>query len=317
MRLVCALAVIAFHVFEGTVSSINIWGQVSYFMLTRISVPFFCLSSGFFFFNGTKHVRIEKLLHFEIRMIRRLLFWSLLFFPLKISEFLQNGTKISIKVFWFYMVSFLREGGYYHLWYMLGVILAVPIAMFVIRRIPFGMVFALSIGMILLGTSFDILLHFPMKNRIVNLFIDKYVLLFGNSTKNAILYCLPYVCIGGILSNTDNKKEGRNSLLVIATILYFIEVYLLTKYNIIHLNMFFFVSFTASLGFCFLLRMPSLEISTKRIRLMSEYIYFIHPMAIWLFRDMAGFKSYGLFICSALSSLLVAFVLSLFVGRKR
>lgn len=320
VRLFCALGIVTCHVFEGIISNINLWGQVPYFMLTRIAVPFFCLASGFFFFNKTESVGIKKLLHFEVRMIKLLVLWSLAYFPLKISEFLQDGAKFSIKVLWFYLVSFLREGGYYHLWYMIGIILSVPIAALLLRRKHYEVIFALSITVILLGTVLDVLLHTLPDNYIVNLFLEKYVLLFGNSTKNAFIYCLPYVCIGGVISKSEIIKkieDKRNILLGLSAILYFIEVFTLTNCHIIHLNMFFFVSFTVCFGFCSLLSMQCPEIATKRIRLVSEYIYFIHPMVIWIFRDLLGIKFYRLFIFTILLSVFVAVVLSFINGKKQ
>lgn len=319
-RLFCALGIVAFHVFEGTISHFDLWWQVPYFMLTRISVPFFCVASGFFFFNKAESIGIKKLLHFEVRMIKLLVLWSLAYFPLKISEFLQDGARFSVKVLWFYVVSFFREGGYYHLWYMIGIILAVPIAALLLRRKYYEVIFALSVTLILFGTVLDVLLHTQSNNNIVNLLLEKYVLLFGNSTKNAFIYCLPYVCIGGVISKLEIKKkieEKRTILLGLSVILYAIEVFTLTNSHIVHLNMFFFVNLTVSFGFCSLLSMPCPEISSKRIRLISEYVYFIHPMVIWIFRDLLGAKSYRLFFFTTSMSLFTAIVLSFIKGKKQ
>lgn len=133
-KFVCALLVIIIHTrpFSGLSDIIDFY-LVD--VIARIAVPLFFALSGYLFFNGLRYQdgkisncaeNRTKLFTYLKRIVLLYIGWSIAYILVQLPQWYQTGWwgKALLKDC---AASFLFSGSYYHLWYLLALIYAIPL----------------------------------------------------------------------------------------------------------------------------------------------------------------------------------------------
>lgn len=244
--------------------------------LFRIAVPVFLVISGFYFYQTLANAK--TLLWFK-RALLLYFFWMLIYSP-----FWFHPTELSlkeiIKVFAHLLV------GYYHLWYVAGMIGAALILVFVRNLNSISLIFIVTITFL---------------TGVIIQYAGNYHL-FGNATldkianiifvhRNALFMSFPFFCIGFLIHkhNIHTKIQHKTAIiLTLAGILLLSgEVYL----NYVApgreggFDNFFFLLLLCPALFILFMQINIVS-NTKNIALYATAIYFVHPLFQITLKDL-------------------------------
>lgn len=155
-KFIAALFVVAIHVHPFY----DLNDFLGYFVseiLSRFAVPFFFMTSGFFFI---KKIEKKKGKEYFKKILTLYLVWSLLYLPIIIVDVIYGNTNISLLGYCF---NLLITGSYYHLWYLTALIYSL-ILIYFLKDFPRGLLFLIAVSSLffLLGTSYQFLgIHIP------------------------------------------------------------------------------------------------------------------------------------------------------------
>ena len=132
-KFICALLVIIIH----TRPFSKLFDIIDFYLvdvIARLAVPLFFAISGYLFFRGLRYQdgklsncseNRSKLFQYLKRIVVIYIGWSVVYALFQLPQWYQSGWwgKQLIKD---YAASFLLSGSYYHLWYLLAMIYALP-----------------------------------------------------------------------------------------------------------------------------------------------------------------------------------------------
>ena len=150
-RLFAAILVIAIHTQAIMWFSDRANGNIQ--ILTRVAVPFFFCTSGYFLQKGYVRKGCSAIATSIWKVFRLYVALSIVYFAV---IFLQNPALLQRVEKWM-LIDFLFNGSYYHLWYMVGVIYSMVMIYLICKfeltkaLLPLA-VFCYAVG--LLGTSY-------------------------------------------------------------------------------------------------------------------------------------------------------------------
>ena len=295
-KFLCAVSVIGIHtqVFSCFGDLANYY---SFGVIFRLSVSFFFVCSGYFFFRKLKfeNGRIvncvankKKLVSYLKRIFILYLIWSLVYLIVQLIQWTQKPDISFFHLIISFAKSFIVDGSYYHLWYILCLIYAIPIIYFALRKFSFKTV--LIEALLLYVMHLIINFNNMMSGLSVVSFIGKLSIISG-AIGQTVFIAIPLISIGGYLSNC-NFSSNRNLLIVtniVSLILLIAEssliYFLLNKTDYSSYIIFSYV--TVVTGFVLL---KDVHFSTRNpkiysfLRKMSTLIYCIHPLVIETFK---------------------------------
>ena len=151
-KFIFAIFVITIHVAPfGNNSSLKIINGITQSLCGKIAVPFFFVVAGFLLFQKLNDANQKR--RVVIDYIKRVAIlyavWSIIYLPFNIMEFEGKGIKEFILD---YTHSFFVVGSYYHLWYLLALIVAVCLVTLLIKcGLDIRIILAISIILFLAG----------------------------------------------------------------------------------------------------------------------------------------------------------------------
>ena len=157
-KFIGALFVIAIHtdIFSSVSKSSNF---VFTGLISRLAVYFFFIASSFFFFRTLEYenVKIKKtknniriLKKYMIRMCTLYIFWSGVYFIVFVIRGVQEGWISSGELVGYWINSAIDKS-WYHMWFVISLIYAIPIMYFLLIRIKIKSVIILSMLMYCVG----------------------------------------------------------------------------------------------------------------------------------------------------------------------
>lgn len=312
----CVAAILIVFIHHGFLFT-NKWTALLFVnVLCRYAVPFFFVSSGFFLFKKItfKKGKIEKkkenfqiFLKYEIRIVILYSVWSLIYGALRFYDYSTiNGDYSFLKD---YIASLLFSGSYYHFWYLLSIIIAIPIIYFILRFIEIKYAILMSIILYALGTLAYAYYWLPGITAYVELYNASQIL------GVAISRALPLIIISLIfISYKPLSKKLSIGMLVICVILNIAEVLFLNLYTE-NAGNYSYVITTLPLAICVFSVLTNINITINKnvcsyMRRISTIIYCVHPL-VYYFINMLDFPTmwinFGLtiLICFGFSFLLI------------
>lgn len=241
------------------------WSYFTAFGIFRIAVPVFLLISGFYFYQTLENNKAA--LWFK-RCLLLYCFWMIVY-----SVFWFKPTELSLKMFFIQIVV-----GYYHLWYIAGMIGAAVILL-VIRRFNSPTLIVISIAIYLIGVIIQYAgnYHVVENARLDNIININFV------HRNALFFSLPFFCIGYLIHKHNIHK-----------LISFTTAQLLTAIGVALLSAEIYFNYVApgrdggfDNFFSLIILCPALFIlfmhinlfsNTKNIALYATAIYFVHPL---------------------------------------
>lgn len=289
LKFIMSLFIILLHstnTIKGIEKSISLFNDYPIYyilstIISRFGVPCFFIISGFLFFNKIKNIDKKEQDAYYIKYSKRnLLYWfiaSLCYLPFLFI--VKNDLDFTVNIF---IREFIFIGACFHLWYLLGVVIAITIVFLLYRfKIKNFYIFIFSLLLYIIGFigNFDISflegtlffnfikfllsIFFTFRNGIfvgtIFIFIGKYLSEFSNfemSFRKKSIYILFFLLFGFLLFlNVLSSGEKMNDIDLLLIPLSFILIRLLLSINIKSDN----------------------EIVFNLFRRLSFYVYLIHP----------------------------------------
>lgn len=214
MKFILGLMVVAIHTnpFESVSPALNLFFVDT---LSRLAVPLFFLSSGFFVANKLNDNKV--VLNYVKRTIMLYLVWSIIYLPINVYNILQDKSFISL-----YIRRFFFEGSYYILWFLPALAFGVILLKFLYNLlnkqllIP-GCVILYILGA--MGQSYYSKVNMPPS-------FEVYYSFFL-TTRNGLFFAFPFLCLGVFIRKNPDIVSKKNALIysIVCFILLSLEVF--------------------------------------------------------------------------------------------
>lgn len=325
MKFIASILVICIH----THPLFHIQKDVNYFfvhLITRIAVPFFFISSGFFFYKKINKEGYQ--IKFLFKYLKRLCFifgiWFLIYFPFSfIFPYLklQHHQNQMIQK---YLFSIIYIGSFSHLWFFPALILSITLLFFLSQWIKLRILLLLSVALYLFGTLGDT--YYQLQTIKTIEIIHTWIRSEFWTSRNGLFFGLPFVTIGAIISclkiNAISKKMIDlgvlfSSLLLLAEFIFIKENQWAIDYNMYIMLMPFSFFF-----FLYLITSKRVYTNSSMLRDFSLLIYGFHYIPVALIRVLQDYHVIGsvynhyTFLISLSSSLLFSYVFIRLTTKK-
>ena len=178
----------------------NVWLDRGFGIISRLCVPFFFATSGFFFWIKEKSI---------YACIRRLLIlytvWSVIYLPFDIN-FLSSSTPTEI------IARYLWYGNEHALWYLCGSIIGFSITYALLKIFRPNVVLIIGICFLVIGCIkstwaplFESLFHVEINDIL--------------GSRNGLFYAFPYISLGMTYAKNKNQEKTKNIKLLIGGLL--------------------------------------------------------------------------------------------------
>lgn len=260
-KLIMSFLVITVHLssYKDLQEFIKIGGLLS---LNRIAVPCFFLLNGYFLQKRIKDYSYLK--SYLKKIIVFILVWNLIyFFIIPISR---------LNIYETIIILFL---GSYQLWYLSALFVGVLLFYLLDKYIRnFKLLIAISFFCYILGY----LIQYKLSIQPVNAFYEYYLF------RNGLVFGLPFLILGNIIGRKPNINISNKALyilLFILTILFILEINI-SKNIGFSLDFYISIFFLAPVLLLVVLKHKKMSLSDGYISSLSQGVYFIHPLIIWL-----------------------------------
>ena len=300
MKLICAFLVIAIH--THPFEDIN---KILYYsfseVLVRIAVPFFFVSSGYFYIknkcNFSKYIK---------RLLIVYISWSIIYFIIQLPSYIASNTSL-INIAKNFIVSFFIYGSYYHMWYMVALIMCVIITSIFYKLNKMNLLYILSIGLYIIGVIggayYKIGSQIPILSNLYNFSLYLQV-------RRYLLMGLPFFMVGYLIYEIKEIPKNINITTIFTIILFIFEIIIVNILNLqrdIVITFFLYPLVLQIFILClkFPLQNTSFKINTGKL---SSFIYFVHPLIILVLSNFL-FKETLLYIATCFISTLIGVIL--------
>lgn len=279
-------------------------------IICRIAVPFFFISSAYFV--RKRSVKDDMYVKTYLKkFIKSYFLWSLVFIPIGLDWIHQNLNLAGYLLPFALIYGFIHIGTYYHLWYIPAVILTTFLIDKLLKRYSYKILFIISAILFIFGSIesyYGILSNGWFKD-----FFDLLISIIF-TTRSGLLYGMIFTLIGYYIYDYRDLLKSLQKYIIILT-LFFASLLILEGvflYNIVSLDMNFLLmlvpfSFFFFLSILFFPYTPKHD--TKKVRELSKYYYFIHPVCIVIIEEI-GFAFHLNILSSGLISLLLIVLLT-------
>ncbi len=274
-------------------------------MISRICVPFFLLTTGYFVANKEKSDSGYILKYVKAAM-PTYIFWSLVYIPFSVVAFFNfsaEGVQFldmftvqwSIFIVLFPMVlllGFIYIGVYYHLWYYPALLLSLVVLFFWKKKYKVKHLLLISGILLFFGVSetYYGILSDPVKD-VVGVYFDLFL-----TTRNFLFFGLFYVVLGYFMGLKKSFYLKHSMLkLILSFTLLIVEVVL--AQNIVRLNSNILLMAIPVVYYLFIVLLYSSDLikSSRKynFRELYKYYYLVHPAVIYLYLTLFGHVARG------------------------
>lgn len=288
-------------------------------IICRVAVPFFFVCSAYFVRKGsTANSNYVKI--YLKNLMKSYGFWSIVFIPIGLDWIHQNLSLPGYLLPLALIYGLLHIGTYYHLWYLPATILAIFLVDKLLKRFSYKALFIIAILLFMFGSVesyYGLLQNGWFKDA-----FDICIMVIS-TTRSGILYGTIFTLIGFYIHDHQNTLISYMKYTPTLTIVFFALLVLEGNflYRIDRLDMNFLLMLMPFIFFFFIwmLRFPYIpKFDTKKIRNLSKYYYFTHPVSIVIVEEIIrglGFKMSSLGLISLLLVILLTHILSTFLIR--
>lgn len=295
-RLVMTFIVMAAHC-----RALSCFGEpVHYYaqeLFGRLAVPFFFFCTGYFALgSGRDPAAVQRGLLARVKkMLYIYVYWTLLYVPLAIFEYLHVEKQSVAQALAKFVHEFFFTGSFYHLWY----INSAAFALFLLwcclrRRLSWRTILLLSAVLYCAGLSFSswylLVRRLPFWDIPVIYTPTKLFLQIIIRPNDGLLFGFPFVAFSAYLSQRQipSRKVCRVGFLLsmmagAAEVIYIRYLGLGGPFP--DSSLYCFLPFAATFLFCGLLQIPAAkQVETRNLRKISALMYFVHKWFIELYR---------------------------------
>lgn len=286
VKFICALLVLANHCVPFGYSELfTIPNLIIRNYFARIAVPFFFVSSGYFYFksNSFENYDFSKMKKYVSRLLFLYVFWCIVYFPAHIPGIIREPKGVVIGALK-YLKEFVFVGGHVHLWYLNSLIVSILIVSYFIKK-GFSIQKIAVIGVVLyciglLGQGYVFLLYPLKKIPVIWNFLGFMKWLFG-TTRNGIFEGVLLLVISLVLVERRPVVSKKASLTIFIVSWLMVGVELLAMKHYIgktENDLFIFLVPGVYYLFRYVLMIDLPPSNKYRLaRKISSLLYFTHP----------------------------------------
>ncbi|WP_455537614.1 acyltransferase family protein [Terrisporobacter sp.] len=278
MKLLCAFLVVAIHTHPFK----DITNIIYYYfseVLVRIAVPFFFVSSGYFYI---KSLIIERNVFkkYIIRLLKIYISWSLIYLVLQL--FITINLKKSIlNMMRNFIIEFLIYGSYYHLWYIIALIISIIITTIFYQLNKMKLLYVISVFLYAIGVIGG---TYNKLSSQIPILSNLYQISLYTQLRRYILMGLPFFVLGYLIFKMKYIPKNLNIHTIIIAFLFVLEIIIVNKFRLQKDIVITFFLYPLVLHiFIICLKYPMKNLSNKiDIGKLSSFIYFVHPLIIFV-----------------------------------
>ncbi len=291
-QFIAALCVVLIH--SGQLSA---WQPLHFgikSLLCRLAVPFFLVTTGFFFRERMETSADYPRNYFK-RLLKNYLFWSLLYLPYAIL-FIQAQ---NIPLQWYpaaLLGALLYTGTCYHLWYFPGLAVGLSLTLLTRNRKRLA-VFGIAIVLYTFGSleTYSSYIQPTVLNEIYQSYKS-----FFYTTKNGWFYSFMFVFLGFVLSECQSASwvaKGTLKKLLFSLSLMLLEGILIYVNQGDDKNFLFsLIPVSFYLSAWLLQQNKKSSKSFFLSRSYSQYLFYLHPLILESLKKLFGMQGIPLFI---------------------
>lgn len=226
-KYISALLVVCIHTYpfyEISETFNTYWIQT----LCRMAVPFFFVTSGFFFFRKwdpeNKEANKENLKKYIGRLLKLYLIWTVIYLPYTIWDYAHSNFQF-YHIF-AYMRDVILNGSYYHLWFLPALMLSTAIVYWLYNRHGIKRVLLISFILYLIGYLINV--YTPLwesgQMPLVTFFFGFFTKVF-TTARNGIFFGPMFISMGLLMTRT-RRIPHKTSLIAwaVSFVLLIVEV---------------------------------------------------------------------------------------------
>lgn len=212
MKFICSILVVSIHTspFKG----ININLHNGYSIITKLTVPFFFITAGYFLFRKIKIGKnnFEENKKFIVKYIKRLTLlyclWSFIYLLFDLFNWISKGG-FKAKYILIYIRDFLFVGLPEILWYFPALICAVIAIDYLLKYLSINKIVLISSIFYFLGLLESSYYGLISNMRVVSKILEYYRLIFYSS-RNGLFFGFLFVAIGAFIAMKKNIRYEKN-----------------------------------------------------------------------------------------------------------
>lgn len=301
-------------------------------IITRIAVPFFFVSSGFFFaksfeYNKQKKVagtktNFKRLRKIEWRIILLYAVWSFIYLFIALPV---NYGGWSIKNIADYFITSVVRCSYYHLWYVYALVFAYPILYFLMRHLNPKVVAGICISFYVAGVFVNSYAYLLPLDGITSFFEGISDATGYYLVSNIIFRAIPLMWLGIVIAR--NRKKPNKFICVIGAAvcfgLYFTENMLLNNFTNGKAAGHYLIFSALCVCFIFLCAVQFKKTVNKengiRLRKMSTVIYCLHAIIQIVLSNylIPEINSFALFLLTSVITTGISVAIVLLSEKRR
>ena len=275
-------------------------------IICRTAVPFFFISSAYFVRKGkennTNYVGI-----YLNRLMKSYCLWSIVFIPIGLDWIHQNLTLSGYLLPFALLYGIIHIGTYYHLWYVPAMMLAVFLVDKLLNRFSYKKLFIFAIALFMFGSIESY--YGLLANGLFKIFFDMLIKVII-TTRSGIFYGIIFTLMGFYLYDNQDKiaslSKHISRLTVVFLFLLIIEGNFLYSINRLDMNFLLMLIPFSFFFFQWIMIFPyTFNFETKRVRELSKYYYFVHPVSIVIIEEIGRGLRLQLLSSGVISLLLV------------
>lgn len=292
LKVIMALLVVGIHTEPF---GFNVWLDRGFGIITRLCVPFFFITSAYFYWLKEKGAFL-----YLKRIVLLYLIWSVIYLPFDIKELRSMS-------FGQILYRFLWEGNEHALWYLCASAVGFAITFLLLKILKPKTVLIIGILFLVIGCVKST--WAPLAEKLFSVSIPDFL-----GSRNGLFYAFPYTALGMYIAKKPDKGKTENlrpaiigfiaSLAALAAESFVFVVWLKTPVTILWLSV------LPCTYFLFILS-SNIKITLRKdaslfLRKMSTLIYVSQYLFIPLFKD---FNYMGLFILVSVSAVIFSAVI--------
>lgn len=218
MKLLCAFLVVAIHThpFQDINSIMHYYFSE---VLVRIAVPFFFVSSGYFYIKSLIEGRnIFK--KYIIRLLKTYVSWSFIYLILQLFIIVNSNESI-LTMLKNFIIEFFVYGSYYHLWYIVALLICVVITTLFYKLKKMKLLYLISVFLyaigVIVGAYYKFFSQIPVLSGLYQFYLYTQI-------RRYLLMGLPFFMLGYLIFKIKDIPKNINISIVITSVLFALEI---------------------------------------------------------------------------------------------
>lgn len=282
-RLVAACLVVAIHT-EPFLDQNRLLGYFCSQVITRIAVPFFFCTSGYYFYERIKK-NIDNARKYIYRIAKVYLKWSIIYVLFDVIYYKSN---IDVGQLGY---KFFIEGTAYHFWYFVALIYSAAVISIIVRNGRFKEFAYCSVVLYLLGVFLSAYSGFVSDSVQLKSITEHRLYL---PISRFLFMAIPFFTLGGWLYEHGEEFGAAWTKLVGSLVLFFVEVFAV-KFIGVATNITTTITLYPLTAYLFLTllntkikKMPEFIGEAKNL---AQFMYCVHPLLIMCLYALPLYKN--------------------------